>query len=120
MDACNIAELELAGHVSANGLLAKMNLTEDGQCQRSRWLMDFSAGQLDLSHDEIQGLVVHFHRRPPQSRQGVKVAIVAGGELNFGVARVLGAYMEEVGIELRPFYRKQEAVQFLAYTTTPS
>ena len=113
MDANEIAELRIAGQVSADGLLAEMNLTEDGRCRRSRWLMDFSAGQLDLSHDDIQGLVVHFGRRPQCSRQDVKVAVIADGELSFGVARVLGAYVDELGIEVRPFYRRQEAISFL-------
>lgn len=113
MDAQEVSVLRLAGQVNADRLLAGMNLSEDGSCRRRRWLIDFSGGKLDLSHDEIQGLVVHFNRRPPESRRGVRVAVVAGDELNFGVSRMLGAYVENLGIELRPFYGRREALDFL-------
>jgi hypothetical protein len=49
-----------------------------------------------------------------------RLAVVVSQEIRYGIARQLGAYLEMGGIKARPFYERDQAMDWLLASPQPS
>ncbi len=109
-----ITNVSPAGELSVTDLINSLNLTAEGTCQRSAWLIDITAARLLMNQDDINWLSNFFTHRPWRSH-GVNIAVLTD---NFDpqsvINRVVDA-MHSLGMRIRTFAADEhlKAEQFL-------
>jgi len=112
--AANVTTYECEGKLSVPEITEAVQALYEG-VPTSNILWDLSSADTsELRTDDIQG-IASFVKRRAHSRVGGKTAIVAGGDLSFGLSRIYEAYaaMEGQQSEVRTFRSVDEAKQWL-------
>jgi len=111
----NLVEIRLEGSITVKEILEDMAdfLTEYPDDGRLNFLIDSTGGNYDMRFEDIQDF---FQRAEPLlSRFGpVKWAIVAPGDANFGILRMVMAVSEGSGVEFQAFRDRESAMAWIA------
>jgi hypothetical protein len=75
-------------------------------------LCDLRDARTDLTPRDIRR-VVDFVSRHREARGGGKSAVVAGRDVDYGMARIAQVHLEPLGVELAVFRELQEAEEWL-------
>ncbi|MBM4161478.1 MAG: hypothetical protein FJ217_10300 [Ignavibacteria bacterium] len=112
--AANVTTYECEGRLSAEEIIEAVQALYEG-VPTHYVLWDLSSADTSgFRSDDIQG-IASFVKRQAHSRVGGKTAIVAAGDLSFGLSRIYEAYaaMEGQQAEVRTFRSLEEARQWL-------
>ena len=110
-------ELKLVGPVALDDVIANLDagLQQPAVEAPVRLLIDVTASELVPDQDGLRRIATLIST-DFASREG-RVAVLVAEELRFGLARQIGAYLENHGIAARPFWERSAALSWLQSPT---
>ena len=108
----DVLEIILQGQFSITDVITAVNqaLSHPDLACPTHLLIDATDALTLESAGELQRLANNLAAAP--DRIG-KVAIHVSQQVRFGLARMLGAYLDNLNVHCRPFYKREEALAWI-------
>lgn len=116
-------EYDFGGEVPVLTVLETLTVEEalealDGTIERpdsspgSNLIIDVTRAAIEREYSETQAIAHHLGRHHEEGRLGPLVVIVVAKPHQYGLARQLGVFAEEHGLQIIPCYEFQEALKW--------